>query len=175
MRRWLGPLIAVPFLVTPAFGQSIGEKTGVNSVIGVAPSTSDFVTLVVNSDLFELESSRLAETKGDQPAKSFASHMIKDHTKTSEELKAMASSGKVEVPLPAKMDETHQKKVDRLASLSADEFSKQYKSDQVTAHKEAVSLFQRYAESGDNPNLKEWAGKTVPVLQEHLKMAEEMK
>jgi putative membrane protein len=43
---------------------------------------------------------------------------------------------------------------------------------QISAHKDAVSLFERYAKGGDNPELKEWAGKTLPALQHHLDMAQ---
>ena len=39
----------------------------------------------------------------------------------------------------------------------------------------ASSLFERYAKSGDNPKLKDWAGKTLPTLQHHLQMAENLK
>ena len=46
---------------------------------------------------------------------------------------------------------------------------------QVDAHKDAVSLFQRYAKGGDNPDLKDWAGKTLPALQHHLEMAQNLK
>jgi putative membrane protein len=45
---------------------------------------------------------------------------------------------------------------------------------QVSAHTDAVSLFERYAKGGDNPKLKDWAGKTLPALQHHLQMAEQM-
>jgi putative membrane protein len=45
---------------------------------------------------------------------------------------------------------------------------------QVSAHKDAVSLFERYAKGGDNPKLKDWAGKTLPALQHHLAMAEDL-
>jgi putative membrane protein len=44
----------------------------------------------------------------------------------------------------------------------------------VSAHKDAVSLFERYAKSGDNANLKDWAGKTLRTLQHHLDMAQEL-
>jgi hypothetical protein len=46
--------------------------------------------------------------------------------------------------------------------------------DQVSAHKQAVSLFQRYGKGGDNDKLKEWAVQTLPTLQHHLDMAEEI-
>jgi putative membrane protein len=42
---------------------------------------------------------------------------------------------------------------------------------QVSAHKSAVSLFDRYAKGGDNAKLKDWAQKTLPHLQHHLDMA----
>lgn len=37
-----------------------------------------------------------------------------------------------------------------------------------------MSLFERYAKGGDNPALKEWAGKTLPALQHHLEMAQNL-
>jgi len=43
---------------------------------------------------------------------------------------------------------------------------------QVSAHKDAVSLFERYAKGGDNPKLQDWAGKTLPALHHHLEMAQ---
>jgi putative membrane protein len=42
---------------------------------------------------------------------------------------------------------------------------------QVSAHKSAVSLFQRYGQGGDNAKLKAWAQTTLPKLQHHLEMA----
>ena len=44
----------------------------------------------------------------------------------------------------------------------------------MSGHKDAVSLFERYSKSGDNPKLKDWAGKTLPTLRHHLEMAEDL-
>src|SRR5439155_16397107 len=57
-------------LAGPALAQSIGEKTGINSALGVAPTTADFVKEVAISDMFELESNRLAQQKGNAQEKS---------------------------------------------------------------------------------------------------------
>jgi putative membrane protein len=46
--------------------------------------------------------------------------------------------------------------LDKLNSLNGDDFRKQYFSDQVSAHKDAVSLFERYGKGGDNAKLKDW-------------------
>jgi putative membrane protein len=36
-------LLALLFMACPALAQSAGEKSGVNSVLGISPSTPDFV------------------------------------------------------------------------------------------------------------------------------------
>ena len=162
-------------LAGPALAQSAGEKTGVNSVLGISPSTPDFVKEVATSDLFEIQSSTLAQQKGNAAEKSFAGQMITDHTKTSTELKQLVSSGKVKADVPTVLDRSHQSKLDKLKDASGKDFNSDYASDQVSAHKDAVSLFERYAKGGDNSDLKDWVSKTLPTLKHHLEMAEGLK
>jgi putative membrane protein len=83
-------------------------------------------------------------------------------------------SGKVQATVPATLDSSHQSKLDKLKSAIGKEFSSDYDSYQVSAHEDAVSLFERYAKGGDNAELKNWAGKTVPALEHHLDMAKEL-
>ncbi len=156
----------------PAFAQSITEKTGVNSVLGIAPSTADFVSEAAISDMFEIASSQLAVEKSDAPTQAFAKQMIADHEKTAASLKAFAVSGAIKEAIPTDLDSAHQDMLDKLKGLSGTDFTTQYHSDQVSAHKDAVSLFQRYGKGGDNPALKAWASQTLPTLSQHLDMAE---
>ena len=142
----------------PALAQSAGEKTGVNSTLGISPTTPDFVKEVAISDMFEIESSKLAQQKGNAAEKTFASQMVTDHTKTSTELKGLVTGGKV-----------------KLRGESGKDFSSDYDSMQVSAHKDAVSLFERYAKGGENADLKNWTGKTLPALKHHLDMAQGLK
>jgi putative membrane protein len=100
--------------------------------------------------------------------------MVTDHTKTSAELKGRITSGKVKEELPTALESSHQSKLDKLKDESGKDFSSSFDSMQVSAHKDAVSLFERYAKGGDNPDLKDWAGKTLPALQHHLDMAEKL-
>ena len=82
---------ALILLAMPAYSQSIAEKSGVNSTLGVTPTTQDFVTMAANSDMLEIQSSQLASQRSDSKDKAFAEHMIKDHTKTSNEMKSLVS------------------------------------------------------------------------------------
>jgi putative membrane protein len=161
-------------LAGPALAQSMGEKTGVNSTLGIAPTTADFVKEAAISDMFEIQASTLAQDKGNAPEKSFATQMVTDHTKTSADLKGLVSSGKVQADLPTALDSSHQSKLDKLKGESGKDFSSDFDSDQVSAHKDAVSLFERYAKGGDNADLKDWAGKTLPALKHHLDMAQNL-
>jgi putative membrane protein len=157
-------------LATPALAQSLGEKSGVNSVLGISPTTPDFVKQVAISDMFEVESSKLAAAKAEGPTKEFANRMISEHTKTSAELKAAVASDP-KTPIPTALDDAHKAKLDELKALSGADFAKRYHAMQEEAHEDAVSLFKRYAEGGDSDKLKRWAAETLPALQHHLDMA----
>src|SRR4051812_3645946 len=137
---------AILLAAGPSFAQSIPEKTGVNQALGISPKTQDFVTLAAQSDMLEIESSKLALTKSDSDkTKKFADKMIKDHTETSTELKALVSSGKAQATAPSALDKAHQDKLDKLAKQrDSKDFTKQYNDMQLSAHKDAVSMFERY-------------------------------
>jgi putative membrane protein len=158
---------------TPAFAQSAGEKTGVNSALGIAPKTEDFIKEAAMSDMLEIEAAKVAQQKGDADDKKFADMMITDHTKTSSELKSLTPAD-LKAAIPASLDASYQKKVDKLRDTKPEDFASEYDSMQVSAHKDAVSLFERYAKGGDNAALKDWAGKTLPALQHHLDMAQKL-
>lgn len=162
-------------LATPAFTQqSLSERTGLNSLVGAAPTAQDFVAQAASSGMFEIRSSELAVQRADDATKPFAQQMITDHQKASAELKQLVDGGRVEAPLPAQMLAPDQQKIENLEPLQGAEFTARYHTEQVDAHQTAVDLFQRYADGGENPELKAWAAKTLPVLQHHLEMAQKL-
>ena len=167
-------VMALCLLPATAFAQSVGEKSGVNSVLGVTPSRADFAKEAATSDMMEIESSKIAQQRGTPEQKTFAAQMIADHSKTSAELKQLVSSGDAKVAVPSALDDSSQKKLNNLRDAKPENFASDYNAMQVSAHKDAVSLFERYSKGGDNPKLKDWAGKTLPALQHHLEMAQTM-
>ena len=173
MRKSLVTLaLAATLISTGTLAQSVGEKTGVNSTLGISPTTEDFVKEAAISDMMEIESSKIAQQKGNADEKKFADKMIADHTKTSTELKGLVGSGDVKAEIPAALDDASKKKLAKLGDAKPEDFSAEYDPMQVSAHKDAVSLFERYAKGGDNAKLKDWAGTTLPHLQHHLEMAQ---
>lgn len=63
----------------------------------------------------------------------------------------------------------------QLKSASGANFDRSYEQMQVQAHENAVNLFQSYSQKGDNAELRAWAAKTLPALQQHLQHAENCK
>jgi putative membrane protein len=170
----MSAVVATLFVAAAVSAQSIGEKTGVNSALGISPTTQDFVKEAATSDMLEIAAAKIAQDKGNADEKKFAEQMITDHTKTSTDIKNMVASGDVKADIPKDLDKSSQNKLDKLRDARQANFASEYDPMQVSAHKEAVSLFERYAKSGDNAKLKDWAGKTLPTLQHHLEMAENL-
>lgn len=158
---------------TPSLAQSVGEKTGVNSVLGIAPKTEDFIKEAAMSDMTEIEAAKIAQQRGNADEKKFAEMMLADHTKTSAELKMMVPNNHKSA-LPTSLDDASKKKIAKLRDAKPEEFASEYDPMQVSAHKDAVSLFERYAEGGDNAKLKDWAYKALPALKHHLEMAQSL-
>ncbi|WP_456686726.1 DUF4142 domain-containing protein [Bradyrhizobium sp. P5_C11_2] len=173
MKKFTAIAICV-VLATPALAETIGEKTGVNSLLGNSPTTQDFITEAAISDMFEIQSSKLAQEKKDTKADDFAKKMIADHTTSTDAIKSMVQGGKVKADVPASLDRKHQSMIDKLKDLNGDDFEKQYRSDQISGHKNTVDLYKRYAKGGDNADLKAFAEKTLPIVEHHQKMAEEL-
>src|ERR1700722_10652830 len=113
MRKMISLATVCTLLAGPAFAQSTGEKTGVNSVLGITPKTTDFVAEAAQSDMFEIQSSKLASSKMRGDVQSFANQMVTDHTKTTIQLKGLALSAKI--PLPTTMVSSQQNMLDELS------------------------------------------------------------
>src|ERR1700750_2855553 len=121
------------FLSTAALAQSAGEQTGVNSALGIAPKTEDFIKEAATSDMLEIDAAKIAEQKGNADEKQFAKQMITDHTKTSSALKDLAPAG-MKSALATTLDDSSQKKLDKLRDAKGEDFAGQYDPMQVSAH-----------------------------------------
>lgn len=165
--------LAAVLMTGAAHAESLGEKTGANAVLGITPSTADFIQQAAQSDTFEIAASKLAEERGSETTKTFAKQMITDHGKTSEQLMA-AVTAMPDARLPDAMSDAQKSMIEKLQGLNGKDFDEQYADDQEAGHKDAVSLFQRYADGGEDAKLKAWAGETLPALKHHLEMADKL-
>jgi putative membrane protein len=140
------------------------------------PSTPDFVKTAASSDLYEVAAGKLASEKGQAEAvKAFGQHMVEAHSKTTEELKGIVQSEKLDVKLPTEANKKQQDMLKALTEAKPEEFDRIYIKQQIKAHKKAADLFDKYAERGDNAALKQFAANTLPAIKRHLEEAEKLK
>jgi len=121
----------------------------------------------------EVELGKLAAQKAASDAvKQFGQKMVDDHTKANDQLKQVA--GKENITIPDSLDSKHQSRIDKLSKLSGPDFDRAYIKDQVKDHKQDVSEFKTEADSGSDPNIKQFASNTLPILEQHLTMAKDL-
>jgi putative membrane protein len=167
--------VLVPLAATPAFAPSSANAQT------AAPATSQmmaapmFVQMAAMSDMFEIQSSQAAlKNSKDAEVRKFAQMMIDDHTKMSAELKAAVQAGNVSAQIPTALTGEKAQMVQELSTISGEKFDAMYWKAQVQGHQEALQLAQNYAKGGDNAALKQHAQKGVPIIEQHLKMAQKM-
>ena len=133
-----------------------------------------FVRMAGASDLFEIQSSELALRRtGDAAAHRFASQMIRDHRETTRQLNAIVSA-KGLTPVLA-LDASQQQMMDQLGGMRGAKFAGEYRNDQVQGHQQAVQAFQTEADNGYDADIKRFAQQSLPLLRQHLTMAQRLK
>jgi putative membrane protein len=149
-------------------GQPTGNAHATNTAGAVSDADKQFMMKAASGGIAEVELARLALKKSNSPeVKKHAQHMIDDHTKANDELKGIASSKGVS--LPTEPDAKHKQVMTKLEGLSGDAFDKEYiKSAGVEAHKEMQALFKQQTNIGQDAEVKAFATKTLPVVEEHL-------
>ncbi len=131
-----------------------------------------YMRMAASSDLFEIESSRLALQRSQNPAvRSFAQMMIDHHTRTTQDLMRCGADAGLPPPPPGLMPH-HRDALERLRMAPPGEFDAGYKREQITGHREALALHRNYADRGDNSDLRRCAGATWPIVERHLREAE---
>jgi len=109
----------------------------------------------------EVEWGKLAAQNGQSAdVKNFGNRMITDHSKANNELMNLAKEEGVSLPAakpPGKWKS-----------------DKDYINMMVKDHEKAVQLFTTEANEGRDADIKAFASKTLPTLQEHLQMARQL-
>jgi putative membrane protein len=161
MRR-LAPLA----LFAALGGMSLSGCSTMNPMMDMTPEAAPaFVAMAASSDMFEIESSRMALQRSQQPMnRMHAEMMIRDHTNMSAQLRnAAVSAG---IGLPMGMLPMHVAMLNEL-SRSAN-FDAVYRRQQILSHEQSLALMDNYARRGDVPQLRGVAAAAVPVVRSHL-------
>jgi putative membrane protein len=153
-------LAAGVLLAAGAFAQQVGS------------ADTAFAQKAAQGGLAEVKLGQLAVQNGSSDqVKQFGQRMVDDHSKAGDELMGLASQENF--TLPTSLSAKDQATVNRLQNLKGAAFDKAYMRDMVKDHQADIADFQKEANSGSDAGLKSFAAKTLPTLQEHLRMAKE--
>ena len=132
-----------------------------------------FLTEAARGGMEEVQLGQMAQQKAANPAvRSFGERMVADHTKANDELRQLASQKGA--TLPTQVSHLENFTIDHLQKLNGADFDQAYAKDMVKDHRKDVRDFESAAKSLTDPDLRAWAQKTLAVLQQHLRMAENL-
>lgn len=135
-----------------------------------------FADAVAASDRFEVEMSKLAETRAQSAAaKDFARAMIEAHTASTAKLMAAAAKASGTTTPAPRLSAMQQQTLETLSALTGAAFDTAFARAQVDAHEAALSALKGYAASGSDETLKAFARETEPVVAAHLAMARKLR
>jgi putative membrane protein len=154
--------------------------TGTDGTVGTSGSLDAdraFVDEQLAMGTAEIELGRLAQERASHAdVKEFAATMVREHQMAANDLKPILSSLATTDPTAASRDEVNdtKEKVEDLSKLTGLEFDKKYIDQMIDDHQEAIDDVEKKTENAANPDVKQWAVKTLPKMREHLETAKDI-
>jgi putative membrane protein len=173
MKRLLIAGIALAFAASASAQSRTPTQTPANRSVVTQSGSADieFILKAAEGGMAEVELGKVAQQQAtSDEVKKFGQRMVEDHGKGGDELQSLARSRGITLPsdLPAKDKALR----DRLTKLNGKTFDRTYMRNMVTDHRMDVAEFKKEATSGKDPEVKAWAAKMLPTLEDHLKEAQ---
>ena len=128
-----------------------------------------FISEAAYGGLGEVALGELAYRKGSDPSvRDFGQQMVQAHGQANNQLVSISSSKGVTPP--TKPDPGRMAVTEMLAKLSGEQFDQEYVAEQLADHEVSLTLYQAEASGGADPDLKAFAQKNVPIIQQHIDM-----
>ncbi len=124
-----------------------------------------FLQVASIGNLQEVAAGQLALQKAKRAdVRSFGQMMVKDHGDAEEKLKQLAGSKKIDLSPPASGDI----RPDLTLKNAGDKFDQLFIHAMLSGHRSTVAMFENYATTGKDPQVKAFAQQMLPTLKAHL-------
>ena len=155
---------------TAASATTTGSTGG--TVSNLSDQDKDFVMKAAAGGMAEVQMGQSAQEKAkNADVKAFGKRMVDDHGKANDELKTLATNKGL--ALPTELDQEHKDAAQHLSSLTGAAFDKSYMEHMVSDHEKDVKEFEKASKDAKDADIRNWAAKTLPTLQDHLKQAKD--
>lgn len=139
----------------------------------LSPLDAEFMGRVARHNKAQAEIGRLAQEKGGSDAvKRYGQKLAEDHEANNRELGQIAAAKGLN--LEESEDQKRHVLNRRLAALSGDRFDRAFLENMIVDHQRKIREFKRHAKGKGDADVRGFAQKTIPALEEHLKMAREV-
>lgn len=141
----------------------------------LSPLDRQFIIDAAQGGMAEVSLGQMALQRANSDAvKQYAQRMVREHTQANQELLRLASQKGVTPPKD--MGPKYKAAMERMMQLPRASFDQAYISEAgINGHLESLAVYQRQAQLGQDPNLKTFAAKTLPTVENHLQAARELK
>jgi putative membrane protein len=173
------PMVMAVLLTASIFTITSGHKTALSqpnlipiqlTQNNVRQRQQQFITKVAQGNLAEIELGRLGEHKAESnEVKQFARLMVTAHTRLNQEIQDLAHQKGA--TFPSDIGKENKRIKTNLEKLSGANFDKAYIQQIIAEYNKNIALYRRQSQKSDDKNLKNWAAKNLPLLQEHLRLA----
>jgi putative membrane protein len=145
---------------------------GMAAAGSLSSADRQFMVTAAKANMTEAHEAQLCETQANRAdLKAFAKTLDQDHTTAYQQLTELAV--KTGVSIPKGIDISKDQGYEHLTHLKGDRFDREFAGHEITAHRHAIAEFRREADHGTDADVKAYAAKMVPVLEKHLKLAEQ--
>lgn len=166
-------LIGLMAQPAPARSQDTTEQRPAQEVQHeLAQEDLEFATKAAQGGIQEVRLGELAEQQAATPeVQQFGQRMVADHGQSNEQLTQIMQGKGIE--LPEEMSKEGQELYDELQGKAGAEFDQAYMDEMLRDHQADIEEFQQYAETGQDPDLRSFAEQTLPILEQHRRLAQQ--
>lgn len=166
--RAIGAVVALAAITVGLAYAPLGAQSTASS------ADRDFAVTAAEANNGALVLAKMALGKTNEPSvRLLAQRLIADHTKVGAQLSSIAASETIKLPASTELLPQDQQTQQMLASLNSHPFDVAYVNSQIGIHNAAISLFQKEAQNGSDPALKQFASSTLPTLQADLRYTQQ--
>lgn len=136
---------------------------------------TEYATMAAASDMYEIESSRLALEKSQNPqVRELAEMLIRDHEESTADLRAAAQQAVPVIVVTPALNPEQQANMEALRAAAAADFDRLYLSQQIPAHEKAAAMLRHYSQNGDVEQLRSHATAVLVPVEMHLQRVRAM-
>ena len=134
-------------------------------------ANEQFLREAAQGDMLEVRMGEIGQQKATTPeVKEFARRIQQDHSAHLEKVRSLAAANNIK--LPAELDQKHRSDADKFAKMTGKDFDRQFMNHMVQDHQKDIKEYEKGQQQVTNPDEKALVSETLPILKEHLSMAQ---